>query len=213
VIEGTVESLSAEGVFTGWLRDTSVVTPVAVEIRDRDTVAACAAAQDFRPDLLRAGHGHGHYGFAARLCADTPPPGPKNFSLFLPHVGQGIGVRLVVPALQPPRAQRVEDLLVTHRAWTVAELLGHVACLDLARHMAEWGIPRFVDACFQFALTRWPSDAESFVYCRTLSREETTPDAFMEELLHLPERADLGEAIASPWDPYFPFTLAAAVAS
>ena len=93
MIEGTLESLAPDGVFSGWLRDTQDSAPTPLEIRHRGRTVAQAAALAFRPDLLATGHGHGHYGFAAR-SRHALPPGPADFELFLPRRDQSIRVRL-----------------------------------------------------------------------------------------------------------------------
>ena len=63
MIEGTVEFLTPEGIFGGWLRDTRDPTPAQIQIRSTDAILAESMASAFRVDLLRGGHGHGHYGF------------------------------------------------------------------------------------------------------------------------------------------------------
>ena len=52
------------------------------------------------------------------------PPGPARFALFLPRHGQGIPVRLDVPAMAPPVRLPVEALLQPETAWTGADLAG-----------------------------------------------------------------------------------------
>ncbi|MEJ0049022.1 MAG: hypothetical protein WDN04_25125 [Rhodospirillales bacterium] len=208
MIEGTLESLSPEGVFSGWLRDTQDATPALLEIRHRHRPVAEAAALAFRADLLGAAHGHGHYGFAARL-RHSLAPGPTDFELFLPRRDQSIRVRLVVPVLLPPHQVHVEQLLVEPPTWTAADLSRAPHCLNLADERAAMGTPRFVDVTFRFALNRWPGDEEASVYVRALDREGTSEVDFLLELLTSRERADLEPALPSPWDPLFPYTRAA----
>lgn len=205
MIEGTLQSLEPDGSFRGWLRDATAAGPAVVEVRMNGQTLAQAAAMDFRPDLLAGGHGHGHYGFAARLTAFLPP-GPAVFDLFLPRHGQAIRVRLVVPRLTPPAPARVEDLLQPRAVWQVPELLPHLDCLNLAANRAEMGTARFVDVSLRFCLRRWPAAEEADVYIRALTHEGLSEAGFLTELLTSRERADLGQALASPWDAEFPYT-------
>jgi hypothetical protein len=206
LIEGTLESLEEDGIFRGWLRDTDSATPALLEIRHRAEPVAQCAAQAFRPDLLASGHGHGHFGFAARLLRPLHP-GPAEFELFLPQREQAIRVRLTVPPLAPPPPGTVEQLLTAPPIWTVGDLCRAPGCLELPAARAMMGTPRFVDVTFRFALTRWPSDAESAVYVRALDDEGTKEEDFLVELLTCRERADLPPALPSPWDALFPYSL------
>jgi hypothetical protein len=205
MIEGTVETLDGEGVFHGWLRDTRDPVPALVQVRLNGEPVAEALASAFRPDLLRGGHGHGHYGFLARARVALPP-GPALFALFLPRHGQGIPVRLTIPPIPPPKPRPVESLLQPEPAWSVPDLARAIPCLHLKAQRAAMGTPRFVDACFQFALHRWPLDEEAAVYIQALEHKSATPDSVLAELLTSRERADLGDALPSPWDAAFPFT-------
>ena len=205
MIEGTLENLTPEGGFSGWLRDSDSDGPAIVEIRQAGQALAQAVAGDFRPDLLAGGHGHGHYGFTALLRAPLPP-GPALFDLFLPRHGQGIRVRLSVPVLQPVAPARVEDLLQPRAIWRVADALPHLSCLKLEEARTAMGTPRFVDVSFRFALRRWPGPDEAAVYIRALQIEGLTPEGLLTELLTGRERADLDTALASPWDAEFPYT-------
>ena len=208
MIEGTLESLAPNGVFTGWLRDTQDSAPAKLEIRHRGRAVAQAAALAFRPELVATGHGHGHYGFAARLI-HAVASGPADFELFLPRRDQSIRVRLSVPELVPPLRARVEQLLVEPPTWTVADVCRAPHCLNLAAERAAMGTPRFVDVTFHFALNRWPADDEASVYVRALDAEGTGEADFLVELLTSRERADLDPALPSPWDPLFPYTRSA----
>lgn len=206
VIEGIIETLTAEGNFTGWLRDTLSAEPALLEIRVAQQTVARAVAQDFRADLLAAGQGHGHYGFSARL-AMALPPGPTLFDLYVPRQDAALRARLVVPALPPPQPAPVEALLRRAAGWNAAHLLAHPGALLLPSHCAALGVPRFVDAMFRFTLNRWPSDAESEVYTALLARGALTPDGLLAELLTSRERADLPDTLPAPWDAQFPFLL------
>jgi hypothetical protein len=215
VIEGTLEQLSEHGIFAGWLRDSDDPDPALLEIRLRGQTMARTAARAFRPDLLASGHGHGHFGFAARLL-QTLPAGPATFELFLPRRGQSISVGLVVPAAAPPARAAVESLLGAVPAWRVADICAIPGALGLAAARATMGTARFVDVTFQFALNRWPSKPEATVYIHALEGlahgggpgPRTTEEEFLVELLNDRERADIGPAIRSPWDALYPYTAA-----
>jgi hypothetical protein len=207
MIEGFLESLHASGVFTGWLRDTGDPEPVIVEVRVAATAqpVARAAANAFRPDLLRGGHGHGHYGFRARLLAGLPP-GTAHFELFLPRRGQGVRTRLEVPPVTLAGQSAVEALLRPDSPWTTADLLPALTCLDPDGELARLGAARFIDAAYRFALHRWPSPGEAEAYLRALADGGASATDLLRELLTSRERQDLGPDLISPWDPGFPFT-------
>ncbi len=208
MIEGTVESLTPDGIFAGWLRDTRDPIPAYVQIRHADAVIAESLAAAFRPDLLRGGHGHGHYGFLARARIALPP-GMSRFELYLPRHDQGLPVRLNVPVIPPPAPMPVEALLRPEPTWTVPDLAGALGCLDLPAQCATMGTARFVDACYQFTLQRWPLIEEAAVYVHAIDEGAVGPKGFLAELLASRERADLGSRLPSPWDATFPFAPAA----
>jgi hypothetical protein len=211
MIEGFLESLTEAGIFTGWLRDTDDPAPVIVEVREigahgAGNTVAHAVASAFRADLLRAGHGHGHYGFRARLLTALPA-GPCGFELHLPRHGQGVRTRLAVPQLTLPGMLRVEVLLRPDPAWTVADLLPALRCLSLPAQLATLGTARFIDAAYRFALQRWPEPGEAAAYSLALAQGGATADDVLHELLTSRERVDLGPGLISPWDPAYPFAL------
>lgn len=172
-------------------------------------VVAEAVARAFRADLLRAGHGHGHYGFHARLRAGLPP-GPCGVMLHLPATGMGAPMAVNVPRLDPPRPARVEDLLRVAPGWTVADLVARPGCLDMPGQHARLGTARFVDAVYRFALERWPSAAESRLHESGLHAGRIEPEGLLLELLTGRERADMAPDLACPYDPEFPFLNAGA---
>ncbi len=208
MIEGTVEFISPDGVFGGWLRDTRDAFPAQVQIRSAGAILAESLASAFRPDLLRGGHGHGHYGFLARARTRLEP-GVTRFELYLPRHDQGIPVRLNIPPIPLAAALPVEALLRPEPTWTVADLAASLFCLDLAAQCATMGTPRFVDVTYRFALQRWPMDEEAAVYVTAIDNGETTPEGFLAELLASRERMDLGLSLPSPWDAVFPYAPAA----
>jgi len=212
VIEGGLEALQADGVFVGWLRDTALDTPAVLNIRYSGQVVAVAAARGFRPDLLEAGHGHGHYGFMAKLGAALPP-GRAAFELYLPLHDQGMQLRLNVPRLAAPTPAPIAAIVAGETTWKATDLARNPGCLGLAGERARMGTPRFVDVTFRFVLRRWPEPPESMVYCLALDEERLAPEAFLVELLEGRERADLGQALPSPWDPEFPYAQPSAESS
>jgi hypothetical protein len=207
MIEGHIESLSPDGRVHGWVRDTGSLAPCHVQVLHCGEVVAEAMAAHFRPDLLRAGHGHGHHGFAARLRRPLPP-GPCGVALHLPRYGRTAPMGLHVPTLDSPAAATVESLLAVQPSWTVADLLAFPACLDAAGNLSRMGTPRFVDAMYRFVLGRWPSRAEARLHTDNLDRVRLTPQDFLIDLLRSGERADIGPDLLSPFDPIFPFTFA-----
>jgi hypothetical protein len=209
MIEGFLESVQQSGIFTGWLRDTGSAAPAIVEVRALGParggqIVACAVASAFRPDLLRGGHGHGHYGFHARMLAPVAP-GPAAFELYLPRRDQGVRTRLTVPPIALAGVLMVEDLLRPEPAWTTAELLPSIACLNLPEQLANLGAARFIDAAYRFALQRWPERGEAEAYSRALADGGASADDVLRELLTSRERLDLGPELISPWDPGYPF--------
>jgi hypothetical protein len=205
MIEGHIESLSPDGIVHGWLRDTGYVAPSHIQVLHGDRLVAEAMASVFRPDLLRAGHGHGHYGFAARLRYPLPP-GPCGVALHLPRHGSSAPMALHVPPLAPPQPVTVERLLAPEPGWTVADLLAAPACLDADANFRRMGAPRFVDALYRFVFDRWPSKAEARLHTDNLLRCRLTPQDLLVDLLASGERADLGPDLISPFDPLYPFT-------
>jgi hypothetical protein len=209
MIEGFLESLTEAGIFTGWLRDTSDAAPAIVEVRALSPGGAArpvahAVASAFRPDLLRGGHGHGHYGFRARLMTALPP-GPRAFELYLPRQAQGVRTRLAIPQITLQDAVRVESLLRPDPTWTVADLLAALACLDLAALLARLGSTRFIDAAYRFVLNRWPERGEATAYALALADGGAAAEDVVRELLTSRERTDLGPELMSPWDHGYPF--------
>ena len=122
LIEGHIETLTQEGVLRGWLRHSTAAQPSHVQVLHRQHVVAEAIAQDFRRDLLMGGHGHGHYGFLARLRVALPP-GPCRVTLHLPRMGLDAPMAVRVPELAPARPATVEDLLQPADRWTAPAVL------------------------------------------------------------------------------------------
>jgi hypothetical protein len=205
MIEGHIESLTPNGMVHGWVRDTGSAAPCHVQMLHGGVPVAEAMASVFRPDLLRAGHGHGHYGFRARLRAPLPP-GACSVALHLPRYGRSAPMALTVPPLDAQRPVTVEELMAAEPTWTVADLLAFPACLQTEANFGHMGAPRFVDSMYRFVLGRWPSAAELRLHADNLVRRRVTPQDFMVEMLGSGERADLGPHLPSPFDPLFPFT-------
>jgi hypothetical protein len=205
MIEGHIESLSPDGIVRGWLRDTGCAAPCHIQVLHGGTLLAEAMASVFRPDLLRAGHGHGHYGFAARLRLPLPQ-GPCSVALHLPRQKSSAPMALHVPPLDPPQKVTVEALLAPEPSWSVADLLTVPSCLDGEANFRRMGAHRFVDALYRFVFDRWPSKAEARLHTDNLGRRRLTPQDLLVDMLKSGERADLGPALISPFDPLYPFT-------
>jgi hypothetical protein len=186
------------------VRDSEQSAPCHIQVLYGGAVVAEAIADGFRPDLLRAGHGHGHYGFRAQLRS-TVPAGRVSLVLHLPRTRTSAAMGVAVPPLLPAARPTIEDLLKLPPAWTTADLLAAPNCLDMPGNYAAMGPDRFVDAVFRFVLGRWPSDAEARHHAASLETGRVTPTGLLEELLRGRERADLDPALSSPFDPAFPF--------
>ncbi len=190
----------------GWVRDTALAEACHVQVNVAGETVAEAVADLFRQDVLHGGHGHGHHGFAARLRRRLPP-GPCMAVMNLPRRGVGAPMPLVVPVLDAPAPERVEDMLRQLAGWTTADVASHVSCLRLEANYARRGGARFVDAVFRFAFGRWPTKAETRMNMDSLSAGRITPSGLMLECLASRERADLPPDLPSPFDPQFPFDL------
>jgi hypothetical protein len=211
MIEGHIESLSPDGTVHGWVRDTDSAAPCHVQVLHGGALVAEAMAAMFRADLLRAGHGHGHYGFAARLHSPLPP-GPCGVALHLPRHGISAPMALAVPVLDRMHAATVEQLLSVPPSWTVADLLANPGCVDAGGNYGRMGGARFVDGTYRFVLGRWPSKAEALLHIGNLAHGRLSAEDFLVDMLSSDERADLGPELLSPFDPVFPFTFVGAAA-
>ncbi len=190
------DAITGEGELVGW-----ALAPV-VSVSVGETIVAEARACLFRPDLLRAGYGHGHYGFRARLRQTLAG---KRVALTLTAGGASMTVRLPVPPQAAARPCTVEALLAPPDGWTVADVLANPGCLAWADQLSRLGVARFVDAAFRFALRRWPSAAEASVHGRALTLGSISAERFVVKLLTSRERADMKPALMSPFDPDFLF--------
>ena len=206
MIDARIDTCSADGVIQGWVRDDSRRAPCHVQVLLGGEKIAQAVANRFRGDLLRAGFGHGHYGFNARLLK-YPAPGPTAMLLHLPHLGASAPMQIVVPALQAPELRRVEELLIDPPGWTAADLLARPGCLDMDAALAALGAPRFIDAVFRFVFKRWPTPAETQANTDGLRAGRITPAGLLVECLASRERGDMDPGIASPFDRTFPFSI------
>jgi hypothetical protein len=205
LIEGHIESLTQDGIVHGWVRDTSSLSPCHMQVLHNGGIIAEAMAAIFRADLLRAGHGHGHYGFAARLRRPLPP-GKCSVALHLPSHGRTAPMGLMVPRLDAATPHAVETLLSAPPSWTVADLLAAPGCLDAEGNCRRLGTRRFVDAGYRFVLDRWPSKAETRLHADNLDRGRIAAREFLLDLIGSRERADLGPNLPSPVDDTFAFT-------
>jgi len=190
------DAITGSGELVGWS-----LAPVVTIWADRNPLAE-ARAWLFRPDLLRAGYGHGHYGFRARL---RRPLAGKRATLTLTSGDASVTVRLPIPPPASATPCTVEALLAPPAGWTVADVLANPGCLAWADQLGAMGVARFVDAAFRFALHRWPSAAEASVHARALTLGTISAENFVVKLLTSRERADMPPALMSPFDPDFLF--------
>jgi hypothetical protein len=206
MLEGYVEAVDAAGFVSGWAWD-GTAAAASVQLRHRGRVVAEGVADRFRADLLQAGRGHGHHAFRLRLRQGVPA-GPATFEVVLPRRGGRAGgpARVIVPEASG-RAVPLEALLGGAEAWTVAHVLAHPSCLDLAGALARMGAERFLDAVYRFALERWPTAAEIAAWTRLLTVQGVAPDVLLVELLGSPERVEMPPALLSPHDPRFGLAL------
>jgi hypothetical protein len=204
VSHAAIEAVSGDGVVLGWARDGAA--PLHVQVLVEAAPVAEAMAMLFRGDLLRAGHGHGHFGFAARLRKPLPQ-GPLWLALHLPATGRTVPVAIQVPPHRLRGPATVEALLDEPPSWTVNDLLTAPACIDWDANLSRMGPARFVDGLFRFALGRWPSKAEARLHADTLARRRLSARDLLIDLLSSPERAESDARLPSPFDPAFPFAL------
>ena len=176
--------------------------PLVIQILSGTTLIAEARALLFRVDLLAAGLSHGHHGFSARLRAPLKA-GPAKLTIQCGAVRKLVAVKCPKPLTSAPAS--VETLLGPPPTWTAADFLSKPDCLPWAIYAARLGTGRFVDAAFRFTLHRWPSKAEAAVHARTLDRGQLPAQDFLVRLLQSLERADLGQALMSPFDSEFGF--------
>jgi hypothetical protein len=186
----------------GWARAGSQACHVQIQYRGETLAEAMATL--FRPDLLRAGQGHGHCGFAARL-RQSLPPGSLWLGLHLPQHGQTLPAAIHVPSHRLRGQASIESLMDEPPSWTSDDLLAAPACLDWEACLARLGPARFVDALTRFVFGRWPYKAESRLYTDTLARRRVSPQALLIDMLRSPERAESTARFPSPFDPAFPF--------
>lgn len=204
LIQGQIDHLTPAGIVTGWVRDARSQLACLVQIRLAGAVLAEAVADLFRPDLLRAGQGHGHYGFRAQL-RQALPPGPCRVELHLPETGTTAPMPLRVPPPLPAGPVRVEALLARPDGWSTQDLLDHPACLDMAASHAALGTPRFVDAVFRFVFARWPIAAEARMNTESLAAGRITPAGLLAECLSSRERAGMPPGLPHPFAADFAF--------
>ncbi len=189
------------------MRDTERPHACHVQVTYAGEKVAEAMAGLFRADVLRGGYGHGHHGFAARLLRPLPP-GLAMVLMQLPGLGAA-PMQVDVPELDAPQLERVEDILHQPPGWHVADVAGYPACLYPEANCAKLGPAGFTDAVFRFVFGRWPSKAEGRMNAESLAAGRITPRGLLLECLASRERADMQPELPGPFDPMFPFTLAA----
>lgn len=112
-IEGNLDGVSSEGIVTGWCwHPMQPTSPVSVTITVDSHVIGTARADTMRPDLLRAGIGHGAYGFSFALpWALLEASGIITVAAADAATGQGFGVPCVAnPGRLSATHERIADL-------------------------------------------------------------------------------------------------------
>ena len=208
MIQGKIDTLTPSGVVRGWVRDTDHPEACHVQALYAGELVAEAVARLFRRDVLDGGHGHGHHGFEARLRRPLPP-GRGVVTMHLPAHRTSAPMMVDIPILEPPQAARVEDMLRQPPGWAVDDVAANAACLQPDANYARLGPARFTDAVFRFVFGRWPSKAENRMNADSLAAGRITPAGLLLECLGSRERADMPPALPGPFDPAFPFLLAA----
>ena len=199
-----IDGVTAEGCINGWAVGPHPRLPCQVGVVLNEALVGRAEARQFRADVLAAGIGHGHYGFAARLPASVEA-GTHSLRLIDPDRTLLAEAVLDVPPRAPPARLSVEALLSAGPRWSEQALLERLDCLELARHRALMGDRRFVDAGFRYVLDR-PVDALSETYyLAALERGAVTPDSFLAGLLRSPDRKAVTTPLASPYEAKFPW--------
>lgn len=199
-----IDGVNAEGLVNGWAVGPHPRLPCQVGVVLDEALVGRAEARQFRADVLAAGVGHGHYGFAARLPASVLA-GPYSLRLVDPDGAVLAEAAVEVPPRAPPTPLSVEALLSAGPRWSEQALLDRLDCLELARHRALMGDRRFVDAGFRYVLDR-PVDALSETYyLAALERGAVSPDSFLAGLLRSPDRKAITTPLASPYEATFPY--------
>jgi len=202
-IDGYLDSVTEDGRVLGWACRPGHVARLHVGIFLGERLVATAVAQSYRADLLAAGHGLGHCGFAARLRED-PPPGPAEFGLRLLDMPSVMPCfTLAVPAIRRPAAVVVAG---PSPRWTDADILQHLHQLRLPAQFAALGPERFVDAACQFVLGRWAEPPLIAAVRRDAAAGSFMAEDFVRGLIESDERrARADEPLPAPFDSRFPF--------
>ena len=199
-----IDGVTTDGLVNGWAVGPHPRLPCQVGVVLEETLVGRAEARHFRADVLAAGIGHGHYGFAARLPASI---GAGSYNLHLiDQEGAVLAEAAVeVPPRAPPARLSVEALLSAGPRWTEQALLERLDCLELARHRALMGDRRFVDAGFRYVLDRPVDTLSETYYLAALERGAVSPDSFLAGLLRSPDRKAMTTPLASPYEAKFPY--------
>jgi hypothetical protein len=199
---------------TGWAVGDRLDRPCRLRLEVAGQVVGHAIARRFRRDLLDAGIGHGHHGFAARLVAALPPGAARVrvFDADGGEIGAGTGGSpiTIVPAA-PAVPLSVEELLEQVDHWLPEDVARHASVLRLAANMAAMGVSRFVDVSCDYVLGRWAEaamqdttiqDGAQALACGTLSAED-----FVRALLRSDARRAVHVPLATPYEPRFPYDI------
>ncbi len=207
LIHGNIDIVSESGTVEGWAIDGNTRDPCYVQIRAENQVVGEDIADKFRPDLLEARLGHGHYAFYARIS--RLDAGNYPLRLFNGRTGAPIGYHgdqvHHVPRYVKPPIKIVDELLQRRICWEDKDIIAAPSCLQLDRNYLHFGPERFVDRVFRFALGRWADPAAITDYCKLLAEQRMTPTEHFLAVLGSSERQAQTRRLSRPDDPDFPF--------
>jgi hypothetical protein len=200
-----IENISAERMMTGWIMVHGRQTPVTAIIRCNGELVAKARATLFRRDLLAAGCGHGHYGFAVPVMRSLPA-GPQVFEITDAETAEEFHnspLLLAVPAAGSLTPRPVDALLSSRATWADADIREYPASLRLQDNFKRLGARRFIDVVCRFLLNRWPTETEFTAVSTGLESGTSKPDAFFLNLLERTAQPQATRSLPSPYDPLF----------
>ena len=208
MIEGHIETLTPDGIVHGWVRDTGSLVPCHIQVLQAGEVVAEALAAQFRPELLRTGHGHGHYGFRARLqkkpAAGTVHRGAA-FAASWAHSADGA---YWSPGLTRQHQSTWRHCWPTRRAGRSMTCLRHPAAWRPSKTAGAWARPASSTPPIVSCSIAGRARPSKLLHTRNLDHGRLGPQDLLLDLLGSRERAELGTALPSPFDAVFPFIFA-----
>jgi hypothetical protein len=202
-----VDNLSPSGLAEGWACGADENQPLGLEFWLENERIGAAKADLFRPDLLAAGIGHGHYGYRCQL----KPKSHRHGRLEIREIGTQ--TVLSVQEIEPGRAleinrratKPVEHLLARSASWTMADFAGAVAALDAEKILNDLGPHRFIAYVYRFLLDRFPYAHEYAHYLPHMRRNIINARDVVQIVLGSDEHKSKHIIPAAPFDPRYPF--------